>query len=203
MKITWYGHSCFKIDSSQGSAVIDPYEPGSVPGLDLPPLEADAVFCTHSHRDHGFSEGVRLTGNVPSFAVELIHTFHDEVHGRKRGKNDLVLIKAEGFTVLHMGDIGCEVSAEQLRQIGHADVLLIPIGGYYTVDALQAHRIAEELNSDIVIPMHYRSASAGYDVLDTADKFIALSENVTELEGNSLELPSGITGTVILNVGII
>ena len=199
MKITWYGHSCFKIDSAQGSAVIDPYEPGSVPGLELPPLEADAVFCTHAHRDHGFREGVRLTGKEPSFASRLIPTFHDEVHGRKRGKNDMVLIKAEGFTVLHMGDIGCELSAEQILDIGHADVLLIPVGGFYTVDAPQAHRIAGELKADIVIPMHYRSGSVGYDVLDTADKFIALSENVTEPGGNSLELPSGITGTVILN----
>ena len=87
MKITWYGHSCFGIETAEGSAVLDPYGPGSVPGLKLPSLTADLVLCSHGHRDHGCAEAVALTGRTPTMRVERLETFHDEKGGALRGPN--------------------------------------------------------------------------------------------------------------------
>lgn len=87
MKLIWYGHACFELKSSSGSVVFDPYCPGSVPGLSLPELNADAVICSHGHSDHNCSEAVKLSGREPEFKVTQIPVFHDDRGGRLRGKN--------------------------------------------------------------------------------------------------------------------
>ena len=190
MKITWYGHSCFLVETDSGSAVFDPYAPGSVPGLTLPKLCADAVFCSHLHSDHSYAQGVTLTGLKPSFAVTQIPTFHDEKHGALRGENTVTLIEAEGIRLVHLGDLGHELSREQIYALGRVDVLLVPVGGYYTIDAKAAHNVAVSLRAKIVIPMHYRGDGFGYGVIAENDAFLALSENVTWFKTNFVELSS-------------
>ena len=112
MKLTWYGHACFKLETASGSVVFDPYAPGSVPGLALPEITADAVVCSHRHSDHYCPEAVTLTGSEPSFAMCSIPTFHDECMGAKRGDNLITVVTAEGLTVAHCGDLGHELSAK-------------------------------------------------------------------------------------------
>ena len=188
MKITWYGHSCFQLDSTNGSAVFDPYAPGTVPGLALPQITADAVICSHGHGDHNYAQGVTLTGNRPGFSVTQVNTFHDGNKGAQRGENLVTAIDAEGMRVVHLGDLGHPLSAEQIKELGKVDVLLIPVGGYYTIDAQVAAMIVSVLAPRITVPMHYRGEGFGYDVISTADAFLRLSGNVQRFDTNELEI---------------
>lgn len=188
MKLTWYGHSCFLLESKDGSAVFDPYAPGSVPGLELLKLKADKILCSHKHSDHFYPQGVRLTGREPALAITQIPTFHDGKRGALRGDNLVTVVGAEGLRVAHFGDIGHILSQEQMKELGRIDVMLVPVGGYYTIDAKQAAELVREVNPTVVIPMHYRGESFGYDVIAPVEDFLALAENVKRFETNVLEL---------------
>lgn len=188
MKLTWYGHSCFLIESEDGSAVLDPYAPESVPGFQLPELTADAVFCSHEHADHNYRSGVALTGREFRGTVEEIPCYHDGVLGLKRGKNTIRVITCEGLRIAHLGDLGHMLSRAQLKALGELDALLIPIGGFYTIDAAAARRIAEAVRAGVSIPMHYRGKDFGYDVLGTVDDFLALSGSIRFHGSNTLEV---------------
>lgn len=190
MKITWYGHSCFKIESEYGSAVFDPYADGSVPGLELPRgITADAVICSHEHSDHNARELVTLTGREPDFSVRAVETYHDHAHGEKRGKNTISVVTMGDISVAHLGDLGHPLSREQVEAIGEVDVLLLPVGGYYTIDAREALEAADALGARVVVPMHYRGDGFGYDVITTAEDFLALRSGEIEfLSGNTLEV---------------
>lgn len=188
MKITWYGHSCFKVESKDGSAVFDPYAPGKVPGLELPEITADAVFCSHGHGDHNYSEGVKLTGNKPGFSVTQINCFHDGNKGAQRGENLITAVDAEGMRVVHLGDLGHPLSMEQIKELGTVDILFIPVGGYYTIDAQDAAMIVSVLSPRVTIPMHYRGEGFGYDVIDTVDAFVRLAGKVQQFDTNEIEI---------------
>ena len=185
MTITWCGHACFLLESSCGSVVFDPYAPGKVPGWELPALTADKVVCSHGHADHNWAEGVKLTGRAFSGRLTQIPSFHDDRRGALRGDNLITLVEAEDLRVVHMGDIGCALTAEQIAALGRVDVLMIPVGGHYTVDADGAWEIARSLGAAIVIPMHYRGRGFGYDVIGTVEPFLKLAGNVKELAGMS------------------
>ena len=185
MTITWYGHACFALESSCGSIVFDPYGPGTVPGWTLPALTADKVICSHGHRDHNYSKGVAPTGGAFTGGILQIPTFHDDKRGALRGENTITLVEAEGLRVVHMGDVGCPLTPEQIAALGRVDVLMIPVGGHYTVDAAQAWEITQALGPSIVIPMHYRGRGFGYDVIGPVEPFLKLAGNVKEIAGMS------------------
>ena len=113
MKLIWNGHSCFTLATEAGTLVIDPYEDGSVPGLSPLHLEADAVYCSHEHRDHGNRAAVALSGKPCAVEVEELATWHDEAQGAKRGPNTMRIFSAEGLRVAHLGDLGCGLTPEQ------------------------------------------------------------------------------------------
>ena len=186
MKITWYGHSCFLVETAEGSAVLDPYAPGSVPGLRLPPLTADLVLCSHAHRDHGYAAGVSLSGNEPAFSVKTIACFHDDRGGSLRGENTIHVIEAEGLRIAHLGDLGHPLSAEQLAALGAPDVLLIPVGGHYTIGAETAAALAKAVGARITVPMHYRGEGFGYEVIGPVEPFLRRRERVQRLESSVL-----------------
>ena len=186
MEITWNGHSCFTVKTQEGSVVLDPYEDGKVPGLGPLRLEADAVLCSHEHGDHNFRAGVSLTGKPFGARVEAIPSWHDEVCGRKRGSNTIHVLCAEGMKLVHLGDLGTELNREQIETLAAPDVLLIPIGGYYTINAAQALEIVEQLRPRVTVPMHFRRGGMGYDVIATPDEFLARCPNVVEYPGNTL-----------------
>lgn len=199
MKLTWYGHSCFLLETSSGSVVFDPYAPGSVPGVELPAgLEADSVLCSHGHSDHNWEEGVKLSGKEPSFTVRRIDSFHDKVHGIQRGKNLISVVEADGKRIVHLGDLGHKLSEKQLEAIGKPDVLLIPVGGFFTINAAEAAEIAEKLGARTVVPMHYRGKGFGYPIIGKVDDFAALQTIVSYPDTNTLDIDSAPLGTVIL-----
>ena len=199
MKLTWYGHSCFLLESAEGSVVFDPYAPGSVPGVELPVLTADAVLCSHGHRDHGCQEAVTRSGATPRFSVTRIESFHDDRQGALRGGNTIHVVEADGLRVAHLGDLGEALNEAQLAALGKVDVLLIPVGGYYTIDAPTADAAARAVGARLVVPMHYRGEGFGYDVIAPVEDFLALRADVLRLDGNSLD-PAAIDGaaTVVL-----
>ena len=188
MNVIWNGHSCFTLETAEGSVVFDPYQDGSVPGYKPLRLSADRVLCSHDHRDHGAKETVSLSGRTPAYRVEEIHTFHDPEKGALRGPNIIHIITAEGLRVAHLGDLGCELEPEQVKQLQELDAVLIPVGGHFTIDAKQAQAIAGQLGARVVVPMHYRSSAFGYDVIGPLDDFLAFRTDVVRYEGNTLKL---------------
>lgn len=172
MKITRLGHACFMLESGGYRIVIDPCK--GVPGVRDTEGEAEAVFCSHDHFDHCYTEKLRITDGMTSpFTVCEIPSFHDEVGGAKRGKNIIRTFRAEGISVAHLGDLGHLPDSETVAAIGACDVLLLPVGGTYTLDCAQAKEAAERIAPRVICPMHYRDGETGFDVLQTAAEFAA------------------------------
>lgn len=200
MKLTWHGHACYTLESADGTVVFDPYEPGYVPGLTLPELAADVVLCSHYHNDHGYAAGVKQLKRRTNLLINDMRTFHDEDMGEKRGENLIHIVDAEGKRIVHMGDLGHDLSCEQLDALGKVDVLMIPVGGFYTIDAATAHALAEKIGAAVTIPMHYKGEGFGYDVLTTVEAYTPLAENVEFADSNELSLDGepGERRTVVL-----
>ncbi len=189
MIITWLGHSCFLLESGGFRVLLDPYK--EVQGLPDIEAEADAVYCSHGHFDHAWTENVRLTaGKASPFTVKEIAAFHDDKGGALRGTNTVRTFTAGDVTVAHLGDLGHQLSAVQLADIGRCDAVLIPVGGFYTIDAAGAKAAADAIGAPVVIPMHYRKGGVGFDVLGTVEDFTKLypQEQVKVYSTNVLEL---------------
>ena len=201
MKITWLGHSCFTVESQGYRIVLDPYKDGSVPGLAPVREEADQVLCSHGHGDHCGSEGVSLRQGRPSpFTVEVIDTWHDDKEGALRGPNTIHILSDSQCRVAHLGDLGCDLTIEQKEKLRHLTALLIPVGGFFTINAAQAKELAGELAPTVVIPMHYRGKGFGYPVIGKVDKFTKLCDDVAAYPGSELELTPQISRqTAVLN----
>lgn len=174
MKLIWHGHSCFELISESGSVIFDPYAPGSVRGLELCALSADSVICSHGHSDHNYAAGVSLTGGATSFELKQIPTFHDGKLGALRGDNLCSIISAEGLNIVHLGDLGHTLDAQTAALFPRPDILMIPVGGYYTICPQQAKELALALGAKTIIPMHYRSAYWGLENIAYVDDFLAL-----------------------------
>ena len=198
MKITWHGHSCFCVESAGYRIVLDPY-PKSIRGYGQLSLRANEVLCSHEHFDHNCRKAVTLEEGVPSpFTVETVAALHDDQGGALRGQNTIHVLRAEGMAVAHLGDLGHLPTAEQTEKLRGCDVLLIPVGGTYTIDAPTARRVVELLRPRITVPMHYRRGSIGFENIGTLDEFLALvpAESIRVLEGNSFDpaaVPAGVT----------
>lgn len=199
MKITYYGHSCFLLESEGFRIAVDPYR-DYVPGYRKLELEADAVYCSHGHDDHCWVQAVQLSGRADSpFRVTEIEGYHDDVQGSKRGPNTMRLFEAEGLRVAHLGDIGCMPPEEDLEQLKSLDACLVPVGGFFTINAQQAKDLMDILKPRIIIPMHYRLGELGFDVIGTLDAFTQLysPEEVHFAGVNTLDLtkisPAGVT----------
>lgn len=188
MTITWLGHACFLLRSGGCRVILDPCK--GVPGVRDTEEEAEAVYCSHGHFDHCYTEKLRICGGDIPFAVRTIKTFHDDRGGALRGENTIHVLSSEGITVVHLGDLGHPLSEAQIAAIGKCDVLLLPVGGTYTVDKHGAKAVADALSPRLICPMHYRRGELGFEVLQTAEEFAALypAESVHWLEGNTLEL---------------
>lgn len=164
MVITWYGQSCFKIQSGEFVLTIDPFSKEI--GRAAPRFRSDIVLITHEHYDHANAES--LSGDpfvingageyeVKGVYVHGIETFHDKSSGKERGMNTMYMIKMEGLTILHMGDFGeGKLRDETLEEFGDIDILMIPVGGIYTIDGEEAAHAVKQVEPKIVIPMHYR-----------------------------------------------
>lgn len=197
LTITWLGHSCFKVESEGYSVVFDPYLDGKVPGLKPLRVEADEVLCSHEHGDHNYREAVTLRkrGVESPFQIQEIFTYHDEEKGKLRGETIIRILDDKTFRIAHMGDLGCELTKEEMEQLKGLDVMMIPVGGYYTIDAAQARQLIEHVTPKVVIPMHYRGMGFGFDVLDSVNEFLGLCQNVVRYQ-NIIEITKDMPGQV-------
>lgn len=203
MTLTWFGHSCFKLDFNEGgTAVIDPYYKTSIPGVELPEdLSADTVLASHSHHDHDGVHRVKLSGNKPEFEVSKIETWHDDEKGAKRGKNTIHIISYNGFKASHFGDIGCELTDKEIKSLGGLDLALVPVGGVFTITAAQAKAMLDAIKPRVIVPMHYRKGNIGFDVLSAVDDFLSLYEPERVHQcGNVLELKGGESGVYVMTL---
>ena len=189
MKITWYGHACFGIESGGSSVVIDPYDDSE--GLfRLQPLHlsADAVICSHEHSDHNNRSAVSLTGKACRLKIESISCFHDNLQGRHLGNNLIHIISDDEFRVAHLGDLGHELSKKQVEVIGKIDAMMVNTGGFIFSQAELANILADTLHPTVIIPMHYRSEEFGYIKMGTLQDFTSLRNNVKYYDVNSIEI---------------
>ena len=174
MKIEYLGHSCFRLNDE---LVIDPYKDGSVPGLKPLRISGKRVICSHEHADHSGRECVEIIPGECSFGVKEVPSFHDDRGGALRGPNTIFIITStSGEKLVHLGDLGHYPNDEQLAAISDADYLLIPVGGYYTIDAEMAVKICKAANPKQIIPMHYRTETSGYPELKMVDEFLKLAD---------------------------
>ena len=186
--ITTYGHACFGLAYEGYRIVLDPYRHGMIPGLTELQLEAEAVYCSHTHDDPAFSEAVTLIdgeGLLP-WTVEEFITPHDDCFGTLRGWNVVRIFCFGDLRVAHLGDIGCYPEEMLLERLKGVDCLLIPVGGTYTVNPRQAKAIADAVNPRVCIPMHYRTDSFGFDNIAQLDEFTKLWDAVTYAEDSFL-----------------
>jgi L-ascorbate metabolism protein UlaG (beta-lactamase superfamily) len=200
MKITWLGHASFVVESSGGTRVVtDPFEAGSYDGaVGYAPIctHADAVTVSHEHADHnavdcvsGDPEIVRDTEDrkVGEVSIRGVTTYHDESKGQDRGRNTVFLMEVDGLRVGHLGDLGHTLSEEEIDSLGTVDVLMAPVGGYYTIGPEEAKKTAEALGARIIIPMHYKTDALGFPI-QPVDDFLKLMEQVERVSGPTVEI---------------
>ena len=200
MKITWLGHSSFLVESKDGTRIVtDPFEAGSYDGaVGYSPIDthADVVTVSHEHADHnavdtvsGAPEIVRDPSKrtVKGIPIWGIAAFHDESKGQERGRINIYVMEVDGVKVGHLGDLGHILSEEEVAAIGPVDVLLTPVGGYYTIGPEEAKRTAEALGAKIIIPMHYKTDVLGFPI-QPVDDFLKLMERVEKLDSTTVEI---------------
>lgn len=188
MEITYLGHSCFKLKNKAGLVVyLDPYKSDMV-GTVLPKDVADVLVTSHSHEDHNAREVITgALSRKETFIIDkegeyeiagvlfaAIKTYHDKNSGADRGGNIVTSIIMDDVNVVHMGDIGHSLSSSQIDKLGSVDVLMIPVGGEFTVDAQEALEIVKDISPSYVIPMHYKTKDSkpGLEKLETLEKFL-------------------------------
>lgn len=184
MEVVFLGHSSFRIKTRQGTIVTDPFDPGMV-GLKFPKVTADIVTVSHQHNDHnqvsqilGSPKVVAGPGEYELAGISIlgISSFHDQLNGRQRGENTIYTIAADDLRVCHLGDLGHKLSDEQISQLGPVNILLVPVGGEYTIDAKTAVEVVSQVEPNIVMPMHYQMPGLNPEVfgkLESVSDFIA------------------------------
>ncbi|MHC1581914.1 MAG: MBL fold metallo-hydrolase [Candidatus Syntropharchaeia archaeon] len=194
MEIKWHGHACFEIRSSDGKIVVtDPFDESV--GYPLPDVRADVVLTSHDHYDHnnvgcikGSPSVVRGEGEhvIDGIKFRGIHTFHDTSSGSERGENIVFVFEIDGIRLCHLGDLGHVLDEKKVKEIGEIDILFVPVGGVYTIDAKGAEKVIEQLNPRIVIPMHFKTPPLKLPVR-SVDDFLKGKENVTRKKTLSIK----------------
>jgi len=198
MKIKWNGHASFTITASDGTVIVtDPYDPSGYGGVltyDQVKDKADGVLVSHDHADHNYVKGlpgspevIKGSGRVKDIKVKGIPTYHDESGGSERGENTIFVFAVDGMNICFAGDLGHPLSNEQIKAIGPLDLLLIPVGGTYTVDADGAAKIAEALNPKLIIPMHFKTDKCALPISEV-DGFLEKMPKVNQLKQSEIEL---------------
>jgi len=202
MKISFLGHACFLIESSNKTTIItDPYEPNSYSGaVKYEPInfKPDIVTVSHSHFDHNYTKEMKNSYivdkegvfKIKDLQIEGILSFHDEKNGRERGKNIIFIINVDNLRLAHFGDLG--TSNLDYSRLKNLDIALIPVGGTFTIDAKTATEIIKKINPKITIPMHYKTPKLDFEI-DKVDRFLELNKDFQKekiLEVNSSNIDS-------------
>ncbi len=198
MKIRYLGHAAFYLKPESGPSVItDPYRAAALGGpVALAPIteQAEVVLVSHQHDDHAGVEGLpgspkvlTASGAVQGVEFRAAEAAHDAQGGAKRGKVRVFCFALDGVRVCHLGDLGEALSKAQLSEIGAVDVLLVPVGGYFTIDAAEAAKVVESLRPKVAIPMHYRTARVDFPI-SPVDDFLRLQKRVERVSGSEIEM---------------
>jgi len=196
MKIKWLGHSCFLITSGDGVRIItDPYAVGE--GINYSPIKetADVVVVSHDHDDHsnvsavkGTPEMVEGSGIKTAKDVQFrgIATYHDTSQGTQRGPNTVFCFTVDDMKLCHLGDLGNVLNPRQVNEIGAIDILFVPVGGFYTIDASVASQVCNQLKPQVAIPMHFKTSSCAYPIAGVED-FLKGKKNVRRVEDSEVD----------------
>ena len=213
MNIIWYGHSCFKIQSKDLVLVTDPFDKSV--GLRPPSCRADIVTVSHQHYDHNNTAVIKdnpfiIDGpgeyEIKGVAIWGVSSFHDNCQGAERGTNTIFVIEIEGIRICHLGDLGQDSLVNgQLEKIGAVDILMIPVGGVFTIGWGKANGVISQIEPRIIIPMHYKIPGLNLKI-DTLDKFVqergvSKKEAVGKLSVKKKDLPQEEAETVVMKIG--
>ncbi len=198
MKIKWNGHACFSITAKDGTVIVtDPYEPGSYGGAigyGNVPGRTDIALVSHDHEDHncvkmleGSPQVIKGGGEAKGIKFKGVATAHDESGGGERGKNTIFVFEVDGVNVAFAGDLGHQLSDDQLKGIGKVDVLLVPVGGTFTLDPKGAAKVVDAVKPRVVIPMHFKTEKCGFP-LASVDDFLKQMTNSKKLNKSEIEI---------------
>lgn len=207
MQIKYLAHSSFLVTTEAGTRILfDPYEPGGYDGAlryGAIAEPATVVVTSHDHPDHGHTAG--LPGNpdvisglklaqsgprtVADVSLRAVHTYHDQSQGKERGENAMVVLEADGLCLCHAGDLGHTLTPFQGQEVGPIDVLLLPVGGYFTIDAAEATQVYDHLEPRITVPMHYKTPKVDFPIA-SVEGFLAGKANVRRPGTSELRLAS-------------
>lgn len=198
MKIKWNGHASFTITADNNTVIVtDPYDPSGYDGAlqyDIVKDRADGALISHDHDDHNYVQGLsgspqilKGSGKIKGIDIKSIETFHDESKGSERGTNTVYIFEVDGITICFCGDLGHQLSDEQINAAGKIDVLLVPVGGTFTLDAKGALQLVNTLKPGVVIPMHYKTSKCGFPIAEV-DQFLALMNDVKKPDKSEIKL---------------
>jgi L-ascorbate metabolism protein UlaG (beta-lactamase superfamily) len=200
MKIKWLGVASFLITTESGIRIIvDPYKSGGPIKSAEYMGPADIVTVSHEHGDHnntaviqGNPVIVKSVNPVDVKGIEIygVAAYHDEVQGKKRGRNTVFCFGIDGLHLCHCGDLGHMLSDEQIKQIGSVDILLTPVGGLWAIDAATAWELAQKLHAKVIIPMHYHDERCDFPVAGV-DEFLKGKKNVQLVNSSEIEFKKG------------
>jgi len=195
LQIRWHGHSCFGI-TNEITLVTDPHDGKSI-GIHAPNVTGDIVLVSHDHYDHNSVKSVEKEGskvitdtrkrNIANGEIKGIASFHDGCRGEKRGDNIIYKFTMEDITFCHMGDLGHDLDEETVQKIGDVDILFIPIGGTFTLDAKQAWRIIKKVKPRIAVPMHYKIGGLSLPIMGI-EPFLEESNYEILKVGNEIDI---------------
>ena len=200
MEITWLGHSSFLIEDSKGREVLtDPFDESV--GYPVFDGEVDVVTISHSHFDHNYTEKVKYNDisdkvgyfNLCDIPIAGIPSYHDKVQGAKRGENIIFIIQVDGYRICHLGDLGYILSSDEIKNLGNIDILLLPIGGNYTIDGKEAAELSNKINSHIIIPMHYKTHVLSFP-LDGLENFLTYIKKGEKVGSNKIHIEGPLDG---------
>ena len=199
VRITYLGHACFDLAYNGQSLIVDPYADGMVPGLGSVHAKAQAVYCSHEHGDHNNRAAVVLEEKAsPMWTVQELDVPHDDQDGALRGRNIIRIFTFGSLRVAHLGDLGRLLTEEEAAMLSGVDCLLMPVGGFYTIDAKTAAAVAEQVKPRVVIPMHYRTEKSGFDKIAKLDDFTALCNNVMYAGSDTMLLDDNTNNQILV-----
>jgi L-ascorbate metabolism protein UlaG (beta-lactamase superfamily) len=203
MKIKWLAHSAFLITADSGTRIVtDPYKSNERHKHAEFSESADIVTVSHGHSDHNNITPIQGNPLVLDKAAEVkgikdksvkikgIMTAHDEAGGSKRGPNIIFCMDVDGVIICHCGDLGHVLTDAQVKAIGKVDVLMVPVGGFFTIDATGATKVCEQLKPKIILPMHYLTEKISLPI-GKADDFLKGKSNITRADSSEIEIKAG------------
>ncbi len=199
MKIKWLGHAAFLITADDGTRIItDPYAPNERLNYDEIEESADIVTVSHGHSDHnnvaavrGNPQVVKGTAEIKGIKFNSILTYHDDAGGSKRGKNTVFYFEVDGIRVCHLGDLGHKLGDKEVAELGKVDILLVPVGGNYTIDAKVATDVCAKLSPGVIIPMHFRNERCLSFPVAGVDDFLKGKPGIKRLDSSEAEFKPG------------